>query len=177
MTGLSNLASVAIKVETDPHPPATTTLGSAVDLWLHSQELPDVPVRWWPQCGGHTAVSSVEQLAGLVARLLPALGSWGVAERVLTGAWAQTMRIPHGWIIEVDGGPGPNAFAQRVQRTSRCVAGVRQRCTNAEGGRAATYFTTEVIGSPSDAARIMWAWLRGRLPPGYELRAIVNGVD
>lgn len=149
-----------------------------VERWLATQELPDVPIRWHGPVGGR-AVSGVEMLAGLVAGLREP-GSWGVADRPVTGAWAQTMRIHDGWIIEVDGGTGPDAFARRVRRTTDSAGettGTRRRCSNPRGDPVASCFDTEVIASPAVVARLMWTWLRGRLPAGYETRPLIRGLD
>lgn len=158
---------------------AAVTFAAEVEAWLRTQVKPEVPVRWRPQGGGRVTVRNVEHLAELIAGL-PAPGAWGVLERPIVARWTQTMRVPEGWIIEVDGGSGPDAFARRVRWAESETSGSRStrlRCTNAAGGRAATYFASEVIPSPIDAARIMWSWLRGELPAGYGLREIVDGVD
>lgn len=155
------------------------TFADDVEAWLHTQTEPDVPVRWLPQGGGRVTVRNPEHLAELVAALtIP--GAWGVLERPVTSRWAQTMRIDHGWIIEVDGGSGPDAFARRVrwaEDQTPHASNPRMRCTNSAGGRGATYFFSEWITSSAGAAQIMWTWLRGRLAEGYELREVTDGVD
>jgi len=127
------------------------TFASAVELWLQLQPLAEAPVRWAPRgAAPGSPVPSRERLVELVAGLgVP--GRWAVVRRPSTRLWAQTMRVPGGWIVEVNGVPGPECYARRVQ-TMACDE------------------PRDVLTDPRVAADVIWAWLRGQLAAGFELR-------
>ena len=126
-------------------PSLTASLADEVAEWLQLQPQPEAPVVWRAQGGADIPVRSREELGVRIARL-QAIGAWGVASRTHGGRWGQSMRVDGGWIVEVNGIPGPECFARRVS-----TAG------------------DDVIRSAGTAVDILWAWLAGRLLPGYEL--------
>jgi len=81
-----------------------------------------------------------------------ALRDWGVAERIVAPMWGQTKRLAAGWIVEVNGVPGPECYARRVVRDD-----------GVETFTAAT------------AAHLLWRWLRGGVPAGHSLRDLRRG--
>lgn len=119
-----------------------------IDTWLRTQVQPEVPVRWKRKGGGRGTVKDAQHLAELVAGL-GAVGDFGIVEREGVG-WGQTMNVGSGFIVEVNGIPGPECFTRRVVSTF------------GEGG--------EIIGSASSAAMVLWSWMRTGLPGGYILR-------
>jgi len=130
-----------------------TTTADAVEAWLHASPAPDAPVLWRPWGRDGTPVRSADALAALVAALaIP--GAWGVVERAEAAVWGQTMRVPGGYIVEVNGEPGPESFARRV-----VVPGAER----------------ETFAIASEAAAVLWSWLRGGVPEGLELRELRAG--
>ena len=123
-------------------------LADEVEAWLHAQPLPEAPVDWRRSGPSAVPVRSREELGIRIARL-GEQGSWGVASRTNGERWGQTMRVEGGWIVEVNGVPGPECFARRVSA----------------GG-------DDIVATADIAAGILWAWLAGRLLPGYELEQL-----
>ena len=148
--------------------------------WLIEQPQPEPSVRWRNRGLGSVQVPSVGHLAELVGALAY-VGAWGVVDREPDGPWAQVMRVPEGWIVEVDGGIGPDAFARRVRWAEHEAAQHSDpplSCANPLATGGATYFLDELIPSPEEAARILWTWLRRGLRAGYEVRVVEdNAVD
>lgn len=120
-------------------------LANEVEAWLHALPLPDAPVQWRRRGGAPQPVTTRDQLARLVPTLAEE-GAWAVVERVHGDAWGQVMHISDGWIVEVNGIPGPECFARRV---------------TARGD--------DLISTADECGRILWSWLRGILPGRYDL--------
>ncbi|WOQ17858.1 hypothetical protein [Raineyella sp. W15-4] len=150
-------------------------LADQAETWLRQQTQPQEPVIWRPEDGDDTFVHDIGQLSTLL-RALQEPGDWGVLSRAGKQPWAQSMRVQGGWIVEVDGGTGPESFARRVQRIGGAMTDV-QRCCADVVGRGTNYFGDEMIVSPVDAAQVLWAWICGGLPAGYTLRQLVEGID
>ena len=125
--------------------------------------------RW--ACGGQ------QHLAALVGSLVE-VGEWGSLRQPNdVNLWNQTMRVPGGWVVEVPGLPGPDQFARRVQLLNTAPFTIdRDQSSNHEDGRGAFYLAADVIPTAAEAARVMWSWLKGSLPEGYELRQIDPGI-
>lgn len=154
-------------------------VASEIEVWLLTQVQLEMPLRWLPGAGGCFLVRDVGELADRLTALTSS-GEWGVLKRSPgQQPWAQSMRVPGGWVVEVDGGDGPEAFARRVRRAgSSPGAGFAPlRCTNAEGRYGTSYFPGEVFASAGEAARILWTWMGGSLVGGHELRDLEEGVD
>ena len=120
-------------------------LANEVEAWLHAQPQPEVPVQWRRRGGAPRPVGTADHLARLV-RTLADEGAWAVVERVHGDTWGQVMRTPDGWIVEVNGIPGPECFARRV-----------------------TVGGDDIFPTADECGRILWSWLRGILPGRYEL--------
>lgn len=93
------------------------------------------------------------------------------------GAWGQTMRVRGGWIVEVDGGNGPDNFARRVRHAGRIPPSGLLRTRDADGRNGASYYADEVIASATEVARLLWGWVHRGLPAGFEVRELQEGVD
>lgn len=145
-----------------------------VDHWLANEATAANAVQWaWRGAMPGDPVASVDHLAQLVRGLHPT-GSWAVVTRPNADLWAQCMRVEEGWIVEVNGIPGPECFVRRVQGQR---GGWRERLTGRRtvrsGGQLmAIYVPQDVFADAGTAADVMWAWLRGRLPEGFELREV-----
>lgn len=151
-----------------------TSLAVEVEEWLRTEIRPSAPVLWCPRGTAVTTVGGADALATQVGTLVTE-GAWAVARRTHGWTWAQCMRVDGGWIVEVNGIPGPDCFARRVQATAKRKGMRRARRRVRDGGRLmATYARADVIGSAEVAGAIMWSWLRGALPAGYHLDDI-NG--
>ena len=124
---------------------ASPAISDEVEAWLHDQPSPEAPVQWRFRGRAGVPVRSREQLGIRITRLRRT-GAWGVAARTDGGRWGQVMRMQGGWIVEVNGIPGPECFARRVST----------------GG-------LDLIAKRDDAVDVLWAWLVGRLLPGYQL--------
>jgi len=140
-----------------------------VEEWLRARR--SVPVTWSPRGNGLLAVRDIGEVAVRVGELREE-GSWGIVKRTTATRWAQCMRVEGGWIVEVNGVPGPDCFVRRVQHSEkRRRLSLRGRRRVLHNGRLmAIYQRQDVVPSAHDAAAIMWAWLRGSLPAHYELR-------
>lgn len=148
------------------------SIATQVEEWLRASSGTSAPVLWCPRGTAEATVSGADALTAKVAALTME-GDWAVARRTNGRTWAQCMRVDGGWIVEVNGIPGPDCFVRRVQ-----VTGIRNRKLRGprrvyDGGRLmATYGRADVIDSPEVAAAIMWSWLRGALPAGFHLHDI-----
>ena len=141
-----------------------------VEEWLRTR--PHVPVTWSPRGNGLLAVRDASEVAVRVGELREE-GSWGVVRRAHAARWAQCMRVDDGWIIEVNGSPGPDCFARRVQRVEKSRRTLRGRRRVRDKGRLmAIYIPQDVVSTALGAAEIMWSWLRGSVPDGYTLREL-----
>ena len=159
-----------------PEPVRVSSIADEVEAWLRTVVQPAQPVWWLPRGDAPVAVRGREDLAELLARL-DKVGEWGVAKRPHTAMWGQSMRVRDGWIVEVCGIPGPDCFARRVRAVGSRSAGRAKPRAGRLGRPTVTYQKGESIGSASEAADVLWSWLCGRLPDGYELRDVVEGVD
>ena len=140
-----------------------------VEEWLRTTR-PHVPVTWSPRGNGLLAVRDAGEVAVRVGELRDE-GSWGVVSRAHAGRWAQCMRVDGGWIVEVNGIPGPDCFARRVQRVAKPRRTLRgRRRVRDKGHLMAIYLPQDVVLTALGAAEIMWSWLRGSVPDGYALR-------
>lgn len=145
-----------------------------VESWLRSTVAAPA-VTWSPRGNGLIAVRSVAEVAERVNALLTA-GSWAVVRRTHAPQWAQCMRVDGGWIVEVNGIPGPDCFARRVQVERRRPRGIRKssrgrRRVHDAGRLMADYLNDDVMMRPAMVAEIIWTWLRASaLPDGYALR-------
>lgn len=151
------------------------TIDVEVEEWLAAQARPDEPLLWRPRGNRGVEVESLEQLLGLV-RGLTMVRDWAVLER---GGrhWGQTMRIEDGWIVEIDGIGTEEQFARRVYPIgSLGPAGGRTPSFDADGECAASHMDGESVSS-REAALILWTWMRGALPSGYESRTLEEGAD
>ena len=149
-----------------------TPLAAEVEEWLGAEVRSSAPVLWCPRGTVEATVGGADALAGKIARVVVE-GEWGVARRTHGWTWAQCMRVDGGWIVEVNGIPGPDCFARRVQVDGNGRRALRGRRRVHDRGRLmATYERAEVIGSAEAAGEIMWSWLRGALPAGYHLQDI-----
>jgi len=145
------------------------SLAGEVEEWLRVNVRPSAPVLWCPRGTAEATIGGADALAAKVATL-GAEGDWAVARRAHGRTWAQCMRVSGGWIVEVNGIPGPDCFARRVQSSQKRKGMLRGRRRVHDRGRLmAIYERAEVIDSPATAAAIMWSWLRGALPAGYHL--------
>lgn len=144
-----------------------------LDVWLETLALPGAPVCWRPRGHDGRPVESAQRLAELVEGLA-AVGAWGIAERSAGATWAQCMRVREGWIVEVNGEPGPDCFVRRVRRAHVTTADrLRPRATVRDRGRLmATYRAQDVVATAAEAASIMWSWLRRAHLEGYELAEV-----
>ena len=151
---------------------SATSLATEVEEWLRVEPRPSAPVLWCPRGTAESTVGGADALAAQIATLATP-GEWAVARRTHGWTWAQCMRVDGGWIVEVNGIPGPDCYARRVQ-----IAGSRKwiprgrRRVRDRGRLMATYRRTDLIGSAEVAGAIMWSWLRGALPNGYQLHDI-----
>lgn len=159
----------------DVLPQAATTIAIAneivfaaeVEEWLSIRA--HVPVTWSPRGNGLLAVHDVAEAAARIGELGDE-GSWGVLRRTHAAKWAQCMRVDGGWIVEVNGVPGPDCFARRVQRLEKRRRLRRGSKRVRDHGRLmAVYRPEDVTHTALGAAEIMWSWLRGSLPEGYVL--------
>ena len=148
------------------------SLAAEVEEWLRVNARPSAPVLWCPRGTAEATVGGTDVLAVKVATLMTE-GDWAVARRTHGRTWTQCMRVDGGWIVEVNGIPGPECYARRVEvtRNGRRKPHARRRVHD-RGRLMATYGRADVISSPETAAAIMWSWLRGSLPAGYHLRDI-----
>lgn len=140
-----------------------------VEEWLRAR--PHVPVTWSPRGNGLLAVRDAGTLAERVGALRGE-GSWGVVRRAQAALWGQCMRVDGGWIVEVNGIPGPDCFTRRVQRleSSRLhVLRGRRRVRDA-GRLMAIYLPQDVVPTAQGVAEILWSWLRGSVREGFALR-------
>ena len=152
-----------------------TDLADQVEEWLQRQTKPQQPVIWSPESGETFLVHDMGELTGhLIA--LGRTGDWGALSRGDGVPWGQSMRVEDGWIVEVDGGTGPDNFARRVQRVGEPVGDLRRACAG-EWFRGVSYLGDESFASALEAARVLWGWVNGGLPAGYSLRDLVDGVD
>lgn len=141
-----------------------------IETYLQSQPQPEL-VFWWFQKGGHISpVPSLARLTELVAALRGP-GQFGLVERVDGIPWAQTMSVPQGWIVEVDG-RGMTAAERFAQRVRRVVSEPGKDAQVGDGKPRVIYYPEEVVSSAAEVARIMWFWLHLRLPGGYEHRRL-----
>ena len=86
------------------------------------------------------------------------------------------MRVEGGWIVEVNGVPGPDCFARRIHRADvgRLKGAVlstfgRRRVKDA-GRLMAVYLRQDVMATPAEVAELVWSWPRGVVSDGYALR-------
>jgi len=146
-----------------------------VEAWIHSQAFVAPTVTWSYRGRGAMWVLDVGNLAERVGGLTDE-GAWGVIRRTHAPRWAQCMRVNGGWIVEVNGIAGPDCFARRIHsarggRMRRLVGDVVGRRRVEDAGRLmAVYLPHDVIETPTEVAEIVWAWLRGVVSAGYELR-------
>lgn len=154
---------------------ASPDLADLVEEWLRTQTQPQEPVIWTTEHGRRFVVDDAVQLAARL-RALKHPGDWGVVARASGRPWAQSMRVDDGWIVEVDGGTGPQNYAKRVQRIGEPLTDLHRACADVPF-RGVSYFGDESFGTPLEAARVLWAWVAGGLPLGYSLRELVEGVD
>ena len=139
-----------------------------VEEWLRTRR--GVPVTWSPRGNGLLAVRNVGEVAVRVGELRDE-GEWGLLRRENAERWAQCMRVDGGWIVEVNGIPGPDCFARRVQRVAKPRRALRgQRRVRDKGQLMAIYLPQDVVPTALGAAEVMWSWLRGSVPDGYALR-------
>jgi hypothetical protein len=129
---------------------------------------------WRPFGGTGFTIADADHLIDLIS-MLAIDGDWAVAER--GSSWAQAMRVPLGWIVEVNGEPGPECFARRVR-----PAGLSEHPTHdqlgawsLDGLQRATYTPSEGVASAPVAAALIWGWLHGELLEGYTLRQLEVG--
>ncbi|WP_061962311.1 hypothetical protein [Demequina flava] len=151
MTTSITVAPVRTPVETPLAEPGLD-VSKELDTWLETMVKPESPVRWRHRGRAPIPMSSATALESRV-RLLSNQNDWGVVERRRAGEWAQTMHLPDGYIIEVNGVPGPHCFARRVQ--------------GVDG--------SEKFASAAVVADVLWSWLRISLPAGYSLRELSEG--
>src|SRR6188474_624987 len=95
-----------------------------VEEWLRTRR--GVPVTWSPRGNGLLAVRNADEVAARVGELRDE-GEWGLLRRENAERWAQCMRVDGGWIVEVNGIPGPECFARRVQRVAKPRRSLRGR--------------------------------------------------
>ncbi len=154
-------------------PEMEQAFATEVESWLRHHVVAAPPVTWSPRGNGLIAVRSVDEIAERVSGLLTE-GSWAVARRTHASLWAQCMRVDGGWIVEVNGVPGPACFTRRVQQARgrpRLWQAIGRRRVYDAGHLMADYLPHDVLTSPLQVAQIMWAWLRASsLPDGYALR-------
>ncbi|WES64649.1 hypothetical protein P0L94_00935 [Microbacter sp. GSS18] len=100
-------------------------------------------------------------------------GAWAVVRRRHGSTWAQCMRVPGGWIVEVNGMPGPECYARRVHSIR---AGMRRgrRYARDDGRLMAIYEPRDVVVTPAEVAEIIWTWLRGSVAERFALREIAH---
>jgi hypothetical protein len=148
------------------------SVAAEIEEWLRGQASTSAPVLWCPRGTAEATVGGVDALTAKVATLVTE-GDWAVARRTNGRTWTQCMRVDGGWIVEVNGIPGPDCFARRVRSSSARKGMMRGRRRVRDRGRVmATFDRADVIGSPEVASAVMWSWLRGALPAGYELKDI-----
>ncbi|WP_457100173.1 hypothetical protein [Microbacterium sp. P5_E9] len=139
-----------------------------VEEWLRTRR--HVPVTWSPRGNGLLAVRDVAEVAARVGELRDE-GQWGLLRRENAARWAQCMRVDGGWIVEVNGIPGPECFARRVQRVAKPRRTLRgPRRVSDKGRLMAIYLPQDVVPTALGVAEIMWSWLRGSVLDGYALR-------
>ncbi|WP_062378474.1 hypothetical protein [Demequina pelophila] len=131
---------------------ASAGLGEEVERWLRARPQRGAHIRWKRSSVARDAVRTRAQLQAKVATL-SVKGQFGVADlAALPEVWCQTMRVDGGYIVEVNGVPGPECFARRVHR---------------DGDSEDDIFPTA-----QDAGTAMWKWLHGTLPAGMVLRQL-----
>ncbi len=151
-------------------PVGAEDLGADAEAWLHAQPGTTAPVLWCPSGTVENALRGADELAAKVARLASE-GSWAVVRRAHGATWAQCMRVDGGWIVEVNGVPGPDCYVRRVSAGG--ARGRRGRRYARDHGRLmAIYQPRDVVSTPGAVAEIIWAWLRGGLVEGFTLREI-----
>lgn len=138
-----------------------------VEQWLRREVKPEAPVLWRPRGSGGQPVRGADDLAERVSTLAEE-GEWAVVSRAHGATWGQCMRVERGWIVEVNGIPGPDCYVRRVRRGGRGLPGTRRR-VHSNGHLMAIYESRDVMATPASVADIMWSWLRGALPEGYVL--------
>ncbi|QKJ18585.1 hypothetical protein [Microbacterium hominis] len=152
--------------------PPETGLVEEIEEWVRTSAKPSAPVMWCPFGHPENAIGGADQLARKVATLAD-IGEWAVARRTHGWTWAQCLRVEGGWIVEVNGIPGPDCFARRVTRAgTRRWLPPRRREVRRNGHLMALYARPDVIRTTGEVGAIMWSWLRGGLPEGFELQAI-----
>ncbi len=154
---------------------ASAGLTDEVETWLQTQTQPKEPVIWTPEDGEKVTVSSAVHLSGLL-QALARPGDWGAVALASGRPWAQAMRVETGWVVEVDGGTGPDNFAKRVQRDGESLTDLQRACPDVPM-RGVQYFGDELFASALEAAQVLWAWVCGGLPAGYSVRNLIPGRD
>ena len=143
-----------------------------IEAWLRHQTTLSAPALWCPRGRDGIPVGGADALATKVATLT-STGEWAVLRRAEGWTWAQCMRTKRGWIVEVNGIPGPQCYVRRVQRNG-ASAGRGNRRVRDRGRLMAIYAPADNLGSPELVAEVMWSWLRGRLAEGWELRQLTD---
>lgn len=122
-------------------------------------------ITWDPGWSGHAVlVRGPECLSVLVSSL--GLSDFGGVRREGDPRlrWAQTKRMPQGWIVEVCDGPS-DEWPSRVYRGTPGTY-LREVLPRVHFG--SEYFL------PGDAADLLWSWLRGNLLEGVALARAVD---
>ena len=120
-----------------------------LDIWLAMQPKPQSPVVW-QEVGWHRrATSSRRRLAIQIGRLNECF-DMGFARRRNATPWARVTWLPDGYVVEVPSGRDDDGPPRRI---------------------ASTADTRAPLATPSEAARVAWAWLLGAVPEGYTLVA------
>ncbi|PJI93550.1 hypothetical protein [Luteimicrobium subarcticum] len=128
----------------------TTDVAAEAEAWLRTQPRPRLEVSWVRR-GRVTLVRDAAHLASLVAAL--GQGAFGVLETPSV-RWAQTMRVDGGYVVEVNGVPGPDCFVRRAV---------------ALPGPGRDAGSGDLVPTVSEAADLLWCWVHARALPGYEL--------
>lgn len=149
---------IVTTIALEPETIDATRLVADVEEWMKTAARPSAPVLWCPRGQVEATIGGVDQLAAKVATLAEE-GAWAVVKRTHGWTWTQTMRVDGGWIVEVNGIPGPDCFARRVHSTGRRKGWMLRR-------------HTDLVTTAAEAGAIMWSWMRGSLPEGYELKEV-----
>ena len=142
-----------------------------IETWLATQVEPEGRLRWggWDRDG--VPVRNTAQLAELVSQL-SGPPDFGVLEREGGFPWAQTMRVPGGFVVEVNG----DDWARRVYPIGSLGPDgpkVVARNPRLKFPNGTSFLDGENIPTASGVAQLLWSWVWGRiLPAGYQLRDV-----
>lgn len=126
---------------------------------LTTQVKPRRPLTWFPRWSPQGVPLRSESHLTVLMSALDRHGEFGGVTAEDTERWAQTMRLPRGWIVEVRD-PDTEEWPSIVV-PAEGVDGLLANLSP-EGGALWTY---------QQAAEIIWAWMDGGLPDGCALVA------